>query len=226
MNYKNVLDELLNCLRPYFSNLGYKIKKVKEVGGYHIYNETNFGTQLIEVSAIDYKIEHTLCASFMVCHEIVSEILKFSRGKNEVYNSKFTFTVVHDNNDNNLFNYYLKTESSIDVWVKDVLIPYFEEHIIPFFRLFETLENVDKVLNSNPSEESEYINNYPKRAQIGLIVAKLVNNANFNELSEAYLSVLEKEDVSETYIHVMNYLKNNTIDEIKENINWRAKIVK
>jgi hypothetical protein len=60
-----------------------------------------------------------------------------------------------------------------------------------FFLKFRTIESVDYAINLNPESQTALLNVNPSRCIRGLIIAKLVNNPNLNNLTKIYSTRME-----------------------------------
>lgn len=101
----------------------------------------------------------------------------------------------------------------------EILETYYEKVAKSYFSTFTTIEAFDSFMNNPPFEYSPaYVgSNTNERCMKGLIVAKLVNNPNYNQLVGIYDELIKKTvsdvqpDSEVNYNKVKEYLANNSI---------------
>ncbi|MDP4260057.1 MAG: hypothetical protein Q8937_17660 [Bacteroidota bacterium] len=81
--------------------------------------------------------------------------------------------------------YLIENDKDIDI-LTNVIPARFQEYVLPYFSANNSVEKVDKLLNSNPGQLSVHFWLYPMKAIMGLIAAKLVNNPQYPELAIIY----------------------------------------
>ncbi len=74
------------------------------------------------------------------------------------------------------------------------LITDFQTKALDYYTEYSSLQSIDQVLNHNPSEKTPHRMMEWLRASTGLIVARLVDRRNYNELTNVYLKTLHKLD--------------------------------
>lgn len=191
----------------YFLQNGFFIKKKTE--GFLIYKNTDFGKQLITIDIGNYKIEFSNSASFAVAYNKVSEILYSGRNLGENINSDFSFTLIENPNEKyyDLLNHFqVKSELNLIKWCK-MVIEYYKEFGNPFFKSYNNLNDLDIELNSHPSTPNTLLNHPTFRAETAIVVAKLNNNKNYEQLIKIYRNELTKTDSLYEYENVVEYLK-------------------
>jgi hypothetical protein len=102
----------------------------------------------------------------------------------------------------------------------DMLKNYYHNIAKPYFEKFKTIEAFDDFINSPPFEYSPaYVGSYTnERCMKGLIVAKLVNNPNYEKLVTIYDELIKKTvsdvqpDSITNYNKVKYYLTHNSIN--------------
>lgn len=68
---------------------------------------------------------------------------------------------------------------------------FYEEFAFPFFEKFNSVDTIDKLLNSEPTEKVVYCDDLGWRIIKGLIAAKLNGNPKYNQLRDYYRSEVE-----------------------------------
>ena len=98
----------------------------------------------------------------------------------------------------------------------ETLKSYYIDIAKPYFSRFTTLEAFDDFINNPPFEYSPaFVGCYTdERCMKGLIVAKLVNNPNYNSLVATYNELIKRTESNESinnYNKVKEYLANNLL---------------
>lgn len=122
---------------------------------------------------------------------------------------------LRDNDDGKIQSHYsndiiLESEEDIKNASEEV-IDLFTNIAEPYFKRYGDLETIDRILNDNPDIISVHRNDQYNRYPLGLIVAKLNNRSNYEELKEKYDILIQ--EMSEMYIErykqVKEFLKEN-----------------
>lgn len=113
--------------------------------------------------------------------------------------------------DNSFYNdIILESEEDIKN-ASEEIIDLFTNIAEPYFKRYGDLEAIDRILNDNPDIISVHRNDQYNRYPLGLIVAKLNNRSNYEELKEKYDILIQ--EMSEIYIErykqVKEFLKEN-----------------
>ncbi|CAM1367729.1 hypothetical protein TPENAI_60277 [Tenacibaculum litopenaei] len=113
--------------------------------------------------------------------------------------------------DNSFYNdIILESEEDIKN-ASEEIIDLFTNIAEPYFKRYGDLETIDRILNDNPDIISVHRNDQYNRYPLGLIVAKLNNRSNYEELKEKYDILIQ--EMSEMYIErykqVKEFLKEN-----------------
>ncbi|MEQ8573823.1 MAG: hypothetical protein RIB63_07165 [Fulvivirga sp.] len=96
-----------------------------------------------------------------------------------------------------------------------VLLEIFEKVALPYFDKYDNLELIDKLLNSDPNEQTVHKGNTAMRAHIGIIVARLVGNVKYPELVESYHDIIGRTNkgfYKSEYEALVKDLENLSID--------------
>jgi hypothetical protein len=93
-------------------------------------------------------------------------------------------------------NLTIQNEKDISQLEKDIL-QYFKKVAIPYYKSNGSLEKIDEILNANTNEITVHANTQYFRCPNGLIVARLINRINYNELVSTY--DMKMEDVSDLF---------------------------
>jgi hypothetical protein len=105
---------------------------------------------------------------------------------------------------NPFLNFYFNDEDSLNGCI-DFLVYCFENAALPYFEEYDTLNKIDNALNNNPDYLSKHLVINPLRCIIGLIIAKLLNKQNYNDLMSIYDKQIQIASIE--YIQEFNNLK-------------------
>lgn len=91
--------------------------------------------------------------------------------------------------------YVLESSAQVDL-VAEKIISLYGKFATPYFNRWSTLESIDEELNEEPSKKVPYLRGGLSlfRCSIGIIVAKLVGRANYEELASFYMDVMKKDN--------------------------------
>jgi hypothetical protein len=107
----------------------------------------------------------------------------------------------------------LSQDEDVDAAVETLKI-YYEEIAKPYFERYRTLDAIDEIMNNPPFEfcPAHVGGNFDDRCMKGLIVARLVDNPNYNNLvaiyDEAIKETMNTESI-DNYFKVKEYLADN-----------------
>ncbi len=191
MNYSEVKKELKKEFESFLKPLGYKSKSgaqgcefilLKELTTFRIgYGVANYidefttgcylGIGILPIQKIVYKLED------------VKEVT-------DNYGSTIASGISHYFNELN-YDYRIKTTENIKEWGA-IVRKFYEEYAIPFLEKYNTVDAIDKLVNTNPSERVIYCDDLAWRMMNGLISAKLNNNPKYEDLKSYYRAEVER----------------------------------
>lgn len=178
-------------LEPEFLELGFKYIKSKDryekvVDGCRLIYSFLFHRRSDEIAIeIFVLIEHIKTAKIYkkatghsLSNTIGNEIGKIFRNPNGK---------MKDHTSENLI---IRTERDIKQVERDI-IKFFKEIAIPYYETNGSLEKIDEILNANTQEITVHSNTQYFRCPNGLIVAKLTNRLDYDELASIYDKKME-----------------------------------
>jgi hypothetical protein len=207
---------LLKELEPFFKGYGYKLviskreflNKDKEV-------ELTF-TLWSTLWSYGYSLQPQLHIRFLKAERIYKQFKKQS-------SFSFQYPMIVGNQLGDLvFNEgeYLLKRQSLDLYVeqeKDIaklkqdLKAIFTETALPFYRRYRNLDYVEQVLNAPFEHYPKICNNIHIICRLGLILAMLTNNQNYEEIESRYLKINQEdglhEESREEFKEFVGYLK-------------------
>ena len=95
--------------------------------------------------------------------------------------------------DNRGYEFFLEEPAQVPAIAKQ-LLDGFHTIAVPYFRRFEQLAEIDKELNTKPTERTPNRVAPWLRASSGIIVAKLLGRPNYNDLVATYTAPLTQAD--------------------------------
>lgn len=95
--------------------------------------------------------------------------------------------------DSHAYNFFI--DSSVDIpHVAAAIIDVFQERALPYFAKYCSLQEIDRELNSFPAQATPHRVMTWLRCSTGLIVAKLVDRPDYEQLVDIYTSTLRRKD--------------------------------
>jgi hypothetical protein len=82
-------------------------------------------------------------------------------------------------------------EDDVPTIVREIVAD-IRKYMIPYFEQNNTVQRVNELLNDQPADQSVHYFSYPYKVMIGLVAAKLTNNADYDRLVSIYDSELEE----------------------------------
>ncbi len=117
------------------------------------------------------------------------------------------------------YRFVIKTDEDITEWMK-IVSEFYSKVAEPFYAKYNSVSDIDRLLNSDPSKRVPELNDLGAHIITGLISAKLNDNPNYEELKAYY----EKEVDTKFQGHflytnckqVINYLDSHSVEELNE----------
>lgn len=197
-------------LESEFSELGFKFNKSKDR-----YEKINNGCRLI-YSFIFHKRSDEIAIEIFVLIEHIKTAKIYKKATGHILSSTIGNEVgkifrnpsgkMEDHTSQNLT---IQSEKDICLLEKDIL-KYFNQIAIPYYESNGSLEKIDEILNANTNEISVHANTQYFRCPNGLIVAKLANRVNFDELVSVYDKKME--GISELFKNRYEAVKSHLMD--------------
>lgn len=106
-----------------------------------------------------------------------------------------------------IFKYDIYNESDVNNMVTNVS-RYFIEEALPYLQSISNIEKLEEIINTEPK---------PRKKDVGLILARLGNNPNYEHLKQQYRELLEdwsdwdKKELEK----VISYLDSHSLEELK-----------
>ncbi|CAL2094072.1 hypothetical protein [Tenacibaculum sp. 190524A05c] len=120
---------------------------------------------------------------------------------------------IRDNDENEIKSHFSENiviESEADVKeASNIILNLYDSIANPYFNKYGSLHVIDKILNDSPNIISVHRNDQYNRYSLGLIIARLNNRENYDELEKTYNELIkEMADIYiERYELVKKYLK-------------------
>jgi|SRR6218665_30005 len=115
------------------------------------------------------------------------------------------------------FRFKISTFEDLNKW-KSISEKFYYEFALPFFKQYNTIESIDKLLNTHPTEKVVYLDDLGGRIIAGLISAKLNQNPKYDELRDYYKSEVESKFqgyfMYEKCMKTINFLDNHSQEEL------------
>lgn len=186
MNYSEVKKELKKEFESFLKPLGYKSKTDPQGCDFGL--ENNISLNRIGYGVANYvDVFYTGCY-LKVCNIPIQKIEGEIFQEKGIYDTLSTGIASYFNETN--YRFTIKSQDDIIEWGK-IVRKFYSEYAVPFFQNYNTVNDIDKLLNENPSEKVIYLDNLPWRIIIGLIAAKLNQNPKYNELRDYYKGEVE-----------------------------------
>jgi len=185
MTYSEVKKELKKEFTLLLKSTGFK-SKCSNQGCEFILQNIN-SSNLIGYGIVNYIDEFDTG-----CH-IGIGIQEIQKIEKEIFNGSFygTLSLSISNYFNEVnYRYKIKTENDIKEWM-DIVQKFFTEFAQPFFKKYQTVADIDFLLNTNPKERVPELDNLGQHIIKGLISAKLNDNPNYEELKSFYKNEVE-----------------------------------
>lgn len=190
MNYSEVKKELKKEFESFLNPLGYKSKSGAQGCEFILLKE--FTTFRIGYGVANYIDEFTTGCYLGIGVLPIQKIFYKIEDIKEVsdnYGSTIASGTSHYFNELN-YDYRIKTIENVKEWGV-IVRKFYEEYAVPFFEKYNTIDAIDKLVNTNPSERVIYCDDLGWRIIKGLIAAKLNNNPKYNELKDYYKNEVE-----------------------------------
>lgn len=185
MNYREVKQKLKKEYTQLLKPLGFKGKSDSQGCEFSLVNKDS--TCAIGYGIVNYIDEFkTGCFLGIGMHKIQNI-------EKNIFDGSFYDTLsLGITNYFNVVNYdfTIKTDDDITEWMKIVSKFYFE-FAEPFFNKYNSVADIDTLLNTNPKERVPELDDLGGHIMKGLISAKLNNNPNYRELREYYKNEVE-----------------------------------
>ena len=210
MTYNETVERLRENLREYFTPLGFAIFKTRS-GAFVLKKDMGDHEQLLTMGLSDHTYSFNPSFRLSIFYKPVNDLIIKSckEYKDMILESTLSFNKSfkrQEEDDDSCFKFYrLNSVETIDEYSKNCIACY-EKHKI-FFEQTNTLDKVDKLLNSYPLDDDKYIYTLWQKAEIGIIVAKLVNNPTIITLANEYHKLLVAQENEVVYEKILDYLE-------------------
>lgn len=181
-----VLDKLIEN----FEEAGFKVHKGRKT----LRRKNPSGFDEMECSVVDYDGEYTIEFSIAIRKNEVDDIYnQFSDSNPKSFKHTRTFLAVQyrlEGVDKEEREFYIKKRKNVD----DALENFFEfmsTHGMAYYEKYADLKKMDEAINSDPEAPQIHIFDEMERARRGLILAKLTDNPNFEDLVDTYRKTLD-----------------------------------
>lgn len=190
-------QKIFTKLESEFLELGFKFSKSKDR-----YEKVTNGCRLI-YSFFFYKRSNEIAIEIFVLIEHIktAKIYKKATGHTLSNTIGNEVGIIVKNPDGKMKDHRsedltIQSENDVNQLEKDIL-KYFKQVAMPYYESNGSLEKIDEILNANTNEITVHANTQYFRCPNGLIVARLINRANYDELVSIYDKKME--DVSELF---------------------------
>jgi hypothetical protein len=109
--------------------------------------------------------------------------------------------------------FIIKDESDVIDWI-ETLVTYLSTTGLHFFDDYNDLDSLNFLFNSTPEKILKYHDRIDTRACKGIIIAKLVENTEYNQLISSYRKTLENHFFKENFEKVVEFLSCYSKEEL------------
>ncbi|UUV20444.1 hypothetical protein [Paenimyroides aestuarii] len=191
MNYSEVKKELKKEFESFLKPLGFKSKSDPQGYNFSCINDIQFLKVGFGVANYidEFKTSCSIGLGIFPIQKVMFKILDEKPVIENDYGSTLGIRIADYFNVTN-YDYKIQTVDDVKEWGK-VVKKFYEEYAVPFFKKYNSVDAIDKLLNENPTEKVIYLDDLGWRIIKGLIAAKLNNNPKYNELKDYYKGEVE-----------------------------------
>jgi len=213
MNYSEVKKELKKEFEVFLKPMGYKSKTDSQGCDFNLDNHNSINR--IGYGVANYIDEFNTGTYLKIEIKTIQSIQKVIF-EGDYFETLSTGTADYFNELN--YRYKIKTKEDIKEW-GNIVKKFYIEYAMPFFEKYNSINDIDKLLNENPTEKVIYLDNLGWRVITGLISAKLNQNHKYNELRDYYKSEVETKFqgyfMYEKCMKVISFLDSHSLEELK-----------
>ncbi|MBN1924978.1 MAG: hypothetical protein JW798_04015 [Prolixibacteraceae bacterium] len=216
MNYSIVKKELKSNFDKFLKPLGYKSKVDSQGCQFEIIDKEQLF--FIGYGVRNYIDEFKTGCYIGITIVKIAKIQQFILEENSTSGLRGTlgsgmadyFNVVN-------YNYHIKTQHDIELWMQ-IVKRFYNEYAVPFFEKYNSVSAIDKLLNDDPSKRVKYSDDLAWRIIKGLIAARLNNNPRYHEIKAYYSNEVEAK-LPGHFMYakcrkVIEFLENHTREEL------------
>jgi hypothetical protein len=213
---KEFMKKLLDRFNPDLCGYGFKGKADSQ--GVEFIRKTELGAESITIAASNYS---PLYKAGMVISVGFNDIYRIEHyiSQTEPKYLKVPVTInLHLDQflGTKSYRYEMQTENDIECFYK-LAIDFLNKAGFHFFQKYLTLESIDELMNADPYSDPDEAGVIHVRSKRGIIVAKLVNNPNFDTLVTAYRDRLQRGPLYlRKFEECVKFIMEHTLDELKE----------
>jgi len=214
MNYSEVKRELKKEFESFLNPLGYRPKSESQGCEFSLVK----GSQILRIG---YGVANYIDEFNTICYSKIS-LLPIQRVQVAIFGEEGTYDTLTNSiamyfKEIN-YRYKIKTIEDVKAW-GIIIRKFYEESIMSFFVRFDSVNALDKLVNTDPTEKVVYCDDLYWRTMNGLISAKLNDNPRYKELNSYYKSEIEKIYVGHfnynKCMKVIDFLDSHSLEELK-----------
>ncbi|MCX4284361.1 hypothetical protein [Duncaniella dubosii] len=225
MKIQNVKKHILNVLEPFASANNFKILKgrfalSRKVGNrtdeiFFTYCSWGFEVNIFPYVSVDYGEITTICndCGFNLNHSAFINLLLLQRIKQRGFNEDLRWKMQVTKTD----RFILSDDETDDYNQLDIGLSPLLPISLNFLSQYNSINSIDRLFNNPPIEQyNPYCSGLDTHCMIGLISAKLSNNADYENIKQMYQRIVEKEDFTDnmksSFTRLTTYLDNYETD--------------
>lgn len=218
MNSKDLRQALISATIEQLNHLGFAAKSASD----HVRFEKKvaYGKQVAYYNIVSFGETYKLSLILVVFHRAIEVVHGLALGLNKKsIDIRGTINLIAEEYDSqSLQHFTVETIEDVQQWCH-LSTTYIIEAAMQQLDAYGELKDLDKLFNSQPTEELPVCPYLLSRAEKGIIIAKLLTSPNLPKLIETYRSILTEQDILLTYEEVVEFLNRHQPEEL-----WQLKI--
>lgn len=220
MKIQDVKEQIFSTLEPFASANGFKILKgrfalSRKVGSrtdgiFFTYCSWGFEVNIFPYVRVDYGEITTICndCGFTLNHSAFINLLLLQRIKLQGFNPDLRWKMQVAKTDR-----FILSDNEYDDYNRlDMGLAPLLPIALDFLSQYDSIDSIDQLFNTMPIEQySPYCSGLDTHCMVGLISAKLSNNADYENVKRMYQRIVKKEDftseMKSSFSRVVAYLE-------------------